>query len=685
MFQSTQICPDPKCNTKMKKNARFFPACGVDVQERQAKISSNRWFAREDEFAAEFNINDLEGFFSKSPLEVAVGQKALIFQDGQFQGEVGQGSYSFESFLGQLNRLGQRKKVRGILLRTSEMAVDFVIPKLPTRESLTVEAELSLGIKIADPTLFSTLMMGKNAFTSVNLRQLLMPQIKQIISEYTRSKGIKEMSSNAQLRQQLTLQIKQNLDGFLLGHGLALGQIQTIAVGHHRFNEHNEIRGNAWLDVDELRLKGEIRQQLDSLYNEGEWQRIEKLETTQQIETKLRDIEFLGEESKFVNRLRYIELLDKVRQADVREAVIEDDAQELLAQLEHEATEKHLKRDDQEINWQHIRALAEIKYSTERETATIEQKRIISFARLQLEQDTETARLQHKIDIARTNESEQQRQQLTALQHQLEQQQLKANELLAQKKRELSLHADDMIMHEREKESERVNRWKDDEKRREGESGDIILTDERNEAERKRLEGLAGTHTRLKDAKARRKLAELAQESTQEINKIEALGKVNSEALIALSSKEQGDLIVSLQRTKSMENMNAEQIMVLVAENSPHVAEALQERYRHANDKAISEQERALFDKLVQQSKTEADRAERLGSEAQRNILEAVRIASNNQQAPTVVVAGAGAVTPIQGQAVSSQSPAKILVCNKCGAENELNSRYCDKCGAGLG
>ena len=125
MFQGSQICPDPKCDTKMKKDARFCPKCGTDVKERQAKISSNRWFARDDEFAAEFTINDLNGFFAKSSLEVASGQKALIFQEGKFQGEVGQGSYSFETFLGQLNRLGQRKNVRGILLRNNEMVVDF--------------------------------------------------------------------------------------------------------------------------------------------------------------------------------------------------------------------------------------------------------------------------------------------------------------------------------------------------------------------------------------------------------------------------------------------------------------------------------------------------------------------------------------------------------------------------------
>ena len=681
MFQSSQICPDPKCATKMKKEARFCPACGADVKARQANISHNRWLAKEDEFAAEFSIHDLEGFFAKSPLEVVSGQKALIFQNGDYQGEVGQGSYTFESFFGQLNRLGQRKNVRGILLRSHEMGVEINVSSLPTRESLMVEATLNIGISISDATLFSALMMGKKAYTILDLRKLIIPQVKQILSEYTRLHGIREMNADGQLRQQLTLQIKQGLGDFLLGYGLAIGQIQTLAVGHHRFDENNVMRGNAWLEIDELRMKGEIRQQLDSLYSEEEWQKIARMETEQQIEAKIRDIKFVGDESVFVDRLRRIELLDKIRQADVREAVIEDDAQETLAQLEHEASEKHLKRDDEVLNWQQIRLLAEVNYETEREIAAIEQKRIISFARLTLEQETETARLQHKIETAKTSQHEQQREQLSSLQHELEQHQLKGNALLAEKKQELLLHADEMIKREREFEFENSKVIQD-----------LEVTELKNDQHITHLTSLAELHQQFKQNKQKRKEAtreqdrlDRAQASTLEIDKINALGSVSQEALIALSDKEQGELIVSLQRTQSMEKMSAEQIMVLVAENSPHVAEALQERYRHANDKAISEQERQLFDKLVQQSKTEADRAERQSSEAQRNLLAMASTLANHQTTPNVIVGGgAGVLTPNQAVTEATPAAAKILVCNKCRTENALNSRYCDNCGNNL-
>ncbi len=196
------------------------------------------------------------------------------------------------------------------------------------------------------------------------------------------------------------------------------------------------------------------------------------------------------------------------------------------------------------------------------------------------------------------------------------------------------------------------------------------------------------------------------QDGKHEVEKIDALGKLGPEALIHLSPKEQGEIIASIQRTKAMQGMDAEQILAAAAENSPAVADALKERYRNANAAEVSERERELYQKLTEQKGKETDNImaimdkQRADQAAQMDktidaIKDIVGKTQQQQQTPAQILmmnpTTGGVVQPqpvnINPGAAAQPEAAekeKIMMCPGCRAENVLHARFCDNCGNAL-
>jgi hypothetical protein len=77
-----------------------------------------------------------------------------------------------------------------------------------------------------------------------------------------------------------------------------------------------------------------------------------------------------------------------------------------------------------------------------------------------------------------------------------------------------------------------------------------------------------------------------------ELNRLDKLGTLGTEALIATSPAEQGRILADLKKLEAFKGMTEEQILAAAAKDSPDVAHALTEKYRAIAEGKSNERER---------------------------------------------------------------------------------------------
>ena len=102
----------------------------------------------------------------------------------------------------------------------------------------------------------------------------------------------------------------------------------------------------------------------------------------------------------------------------------------------------------------------------------------------------------------------------------------------------------------------------------------------------------------LEKARHEMKMSEDAAARDFELQRMDKLSIMGPEALISLSTEERGKIIADLKRTETMSRMSETQIEAMVAQQSPEVAKALQEKY-----KAMDGAEKERFYNMLIESK----------------------------------------------------------------------------------
>src|SRR5205085_1922903 len=129
------------------------------------------------------------------------------------------------------------------------------------------------------------------------------------------------------------LELDQHLQGglalLLAQYGLAVVRVDTIQLRHDKFDAHRARIGSLWLAADEQRVSIEHAKQLDELYDEQEWQRIQR------------------EERALAVRARQIELYERIVESGTRKQAIERGAVDAVKALEHELAGKRNARQDE--------------------------------------------------------------------------------------------------------------------------------------------------------------------------------------------------------------------------------------------------------------------------------------------------------------------------------------------------
>ncbi|TFW22435.1 hypothetical protein E4L96_07850 [Massilia arenosa] len=584
MFQAFGFggVPCARCGHKQASDSAYCERCGMaaGTPRNEPVLRDNRWIAAPNEFAVFFGVRELSGLFVKT-LRVPATTRAYILQGGQAT-EVPQGEYEIEGFFTRLNNLLRDRHAEILITRTAALPVRFGFEGLRTAEGLEVALDVSISIKIENVAAFAQhFMTVPGTITEAHLQELLAPSVRQLAAEFTGSQALREMSRNRDLRAQLDERLHSALRLRLAQFGLAAVDVDTLTLRHDKLNANRERAGSLWLIAEGRQADLEHTKALDQLYNDEEWQRIWReeqearlrfrhAEMKQDQDVENRELVLQRTDRMQAIRLREIELYGRVAESQNRIEALRLDAAEVLAQLEHEATQKKSARAGEAAEWAHVRDLARVKMRAALEAAQQDAQHERQFAQQRFMHQLVQQQIRNKIEQALAIEDEAHKRGQLALLHQAERDAKLRLQALEAEHHRAALQSLAIDFAARERAAQRDESLKDAighedveqvnqriaALRRSGASADAI-------AQQEKL-----LRTIEADAAYERKRMELRIEEgdatwQREVQRMETLAQVDDTAKLVLAPAANAELLADVMKTRVHATMNAGQLQGL--------------------------------------------------------------------------------------------------------------------------
>lgn len=463
----------PRCEHKNAGDSGYCAQCGLTLGAKRSEpiFQDNRWIPADNELAVFFGVRELSGLFVKT-LRVPATTRAYILQ-GDKATEVPQGEYEIEGFFTRLNHLLRNQHAEILITRSAAMPVEFDFDDLQTAEHLKVSARFSVSIRIEQVSAFAQhFMTMPGTVTTEHLRELLAPSVRQLAAEFIAGQPMRDMAANRDLRPQLDERLQGALKMRLAQYGLAVVQVDTLALRHDKFDANRARIGSLWLVADDRRVEIEHAMQLDQLYNEQEWQAIWREEQDVRLRSRRQELqqdESAGKaEMSLANaerlqaiRTREIELYGRIVDSRNRKQALERGAGEIVAELEHELAKKGAAREDESTQWAHLRQLAQIHMRTELEIAQQGASEARQVAQQRFSHQLLQQQIQNKISQALGIEDEARKRAELARLHQKQQDVANRERQLEEEHHKARWQALALTNAAHKREAERIAEWED--------------------------------------------------------------------------------------------------------------------------------------------------------------------------------------------------------------------------------
>jgi hypothetical protein len=369
----------PRCEHKNADDSGYCAQCGLTLgaPRNEPVLRENRWIPAPNELAVFFGVRQLAGLFVKT-LRVPATTRAFILQ-GDKATEVPQGEYEIEGFFSRLNHLLRNQHAEILITRGAALPVAFEFDDLQTAEHLKISATVTVSVKIEQVPAFARHFMTlPGTVTTEHLRELLAPSVRQMAAEFVAGQSLRDMARNPELRAQLDERLQGALRMRLAQYGLAVDDVDTLALRHDKFDANRERIGTLWLVADDRHVELEHAKQLDQLYDDAQWQalrreeqesrlRYRRAELRQDETIERAELSLQNSERVQAIRAREIDLYGRIAEAKNRKEALERGAGDVLAELEHELAKKGAARGDESAEWAHLRHIAQIRMRTELE------------------------------------------------------------------------------------------------------------------------------------------------------------------------------------------------------------------------------------------------------------------------------------------------------------------------------
>ena len=625
-------------------------------------MSNNTWSANTEDFATRMTLGDFSGFFSKQ-LVVVQGTHAFIVDDGTYLGVVPPGTYTLQTFIDKLKFWRSAKQVDVVLTRDDDVRVDLVIPQIATAEELLVSVRLQLIVQITDVALFTKNLLGnRTGMTLQHIADWVTPILTQALRDSVRQLSIAVLTS-PDVRAILATALQDAAKTSLLRYGISCIDIHTTEIVNEQYDEQRQKTGEIFL----LDTATQQQKKLDEVLDKDTLRKIEQREREVELRVLAEHVEIDAKEANVALTLRRNEVrknmrdamlsndFDKIKSRGEFDAfMLEIDKEKLLRDDERDELQKTFdaKKDDRDTARTHLVRQLELRRNAELDelSASIAQAQRIKT-------------LEHEIAMTKLTEAEDNRKWRDLLEREKEQaahqfrmrsdamkrqQELNSQnaiylreeewQQLLQKQKTTRLELE--ITEDSQTRDVRIKRlqdeYADEQKRREYTLQKEMMLDQMQQ-----LKAMEEMNREKEAFQAELLLKAAAQASALEIEKLNTMGRMSVEALIATSNAENAKILGDVQISKN-------------------AAEA---------DAKVSDRERELQNQRVQDA--QASNAATLDA-----------IQKITGQAFGAIGQFGGNVTPGLG-AVSPGTPG-VIVCPGCRTDNNPVNKFCTKCGKEL-
>jgi hypothetical protein len=738
----------PKCGAKSKQGARFCGSCGSRLPGSEIKcgncgavvaadkaycgncgkplsesaaalLRGNRWARRTDDFATKVEVDDVEGFFKKG-LIVESGTKAIFFVNGAYSGILEPGRYDMGGMLQRIKDLFNHKTTTAVLMDAGDVELEFSVADLATRDPIKLVAECSLVVHLDSATqFFENLMKGRQNYPLPELKTFLEGELRNCLVEFVGLRSVQELSANLAFKQQMEQGVAQHLAKTFDRKGLGFVQVRIFNFRHPRMDALTNKMEEYWLHAEDLKVR---------LAGGDSTLGLERKLLDQETAQGLMQLEVFEDRAKIYDRMRKAVASDKMNQVTTQNEL-----------------EKFLQGIDKDkiLSNEEMRALVQ-DFDEKRENHDLARRHLIQ--KMRLEQDIDLARVEllGKISMNRTVSDAERDEQMAQLEHQMAAQrkqiehrqamewsqmtqELETQKSVADVEVDIGKKKADAEFDQTRKSVElqvelgkKVQETELDLGVRKAEAGlDLDRKRKLSEIEIEDLKDQADMRTAAasldilkkqktikkeeadadleRDQRARGAASEIAMKETAqrhqlELEKIQAMASLSTEALIAAAPADRATMIAELKRTETLKGFSEEQILAMAAEKNPEVARAFQEKFKSASGPEIQKAyERMLTMKdqgIADLKAMSGDYARMMqemynrGMETQRDT--AMAAARGSQPAMTVVAPGMGPATVIRPDvpAPPEAPPAgRKITCPECGVEAAAGPKFCDNCG----
>lgn len=715
MFKNRQTCP--RCGKKASTDARFCPQCGTalgggnvrcgncGVENRSdarfckncgreinrsvaASVHRHRWARTEGDFAVRINAEDLPGLL-KSGLIIEPGTNALLVDKGTVVATVAPGEYTLDSMGNRLKEWFTGRipeSVTALLVDVTPTELEFHLGGIFTKDPLRIGASVRLQAQVSQPGKFLVNMLkGDNRLSKEDLRQFLYPEVVQVIDRWVRQYTVQELDEDPELKARLELALEESLEQTFSQLGLAFLNLRVFELNLEHIDRIRGTRSKYALQVSEAEVEAEGRKRL--LDAQQDLDLVKLAEETRKVEQEERRVELYERMRQAVmsNRMKEI-----TSQAEFEEFLNDIDHDKLLREKEREELLRTWREEaeDHEKARDHLLAKLEIERDYELRAAELKLRSDLNEKELEAELRLERLRASKQFEIEAARQEYELRRRRAQLSFE--------EELAESRRRQDDLEAKARIARQHDAHNEQTRQL--EENMTIGLKGLRGIKQVRAEAERAKWE-LEKERLELEWARQKQQLElEMQRERIQmehELNRMDKLGQLGAEALIALSGPEQARILADLKKTETLKGMSEEQILAAAAAESPEVAKAFQEKFRAIAEGKASERDREMYERLLAEKEAReratveawdkaSARAKETAERALDRMADTAKAFANGKGNAPIVITGTGTggpqvISSAGGQ--SSQASREQKVCPKCGKFVDADARHCEHCG----
>ena len=290
------------CGELVGPSYKFCPNCGARISDydeqrsgatpvvdEKGKISV--WQRAPSDFAQRFEVSDIKGLFSKK-LTVMPGTKALFLQGGRFSGELPPGTYTVGGLTQAIKTLNLAGKATVILVDDSDVALDFSIGGLRTKENFDAGVKGRIVANTEEPIMFfNNLMKGREHVAVSEVQGLLRNEMLNVLQSKLKQYSFEELYGNLELKRELGQDFEHELSTTLSRVGVKLIHMPYFDYDESYWTEIIEKQGKLGRAVkgEELEKKrSELVKQIRARLTED---KIDELRNAEDLEKFLHEID----------------------------------------------------------------------------------------------------------------------------------------------------------------------------------------------------------------------------------------------------------------------------------------------------------------------------------------------------------------------------------------------------------